>query len=117
MEGDLVVCGITLHAEEMLNNIVFIELPQIGSKIQQSEEVGILESIKSVSNISTPLSGEVVDLNPEVQKDPSILNKDPLGKGWLFKIKASNLDEVKSLMDADLYDKFMREGGRSGKPS
>jgi len=112
MEGDLVVCGISKYAEDMLNDVVFTDLPRVGVKCEQLKPVGILESIKSVSDLYTPMSGEVAEVNIAVQDDPKLINKDPLGEGWLFKLKASDLNEVKNLMDAAAYDEFLRRGAK-----
>ena len=112
LEGELAVCGISSYAEDMLNDIVFTDLPKIGTHCEQLKPVGILESIKSVSDVYAPLSGEVVEVNTLVEENPAVINEDSLEKGWLFKLKPSNLEEVQNLMDASAYDEFIKSGGK-----
>ncbi|MDD4351953.1 MAG: glycine cleavage system protein GcvH [Candidatus Gracilibacteria bacterium] len=112
LEGSIAICGITKYAEEMLNDVVYSDLPRVGKQCEQAKACGILESIKSVSDVYSPLSGEVVEVNDDVVSDPAFVNKDPMGAGWLFKLKPSNLDEVKNLLDAEAYEKFLKDAAQ-----
>lgn len=105
-DGTITV-GITECAQQMLGDIVFVELPAIGTIIIAEKECGIVESVKSVSDIHAPISGEVITLNDKVTITPSLLNSDPQGEGWLFKIRPHNNSEFKTLMSTNDYNKFL----------
>ncbi len=102
--------GITDFAQNSLTDIVFVELPQIGKKFEQFKPIGIVESVKSVSDVCTPLSGEVIEVNENLSSNPILVNQDPYGQGWMVKIKLSDKDEINSLMSKDEYDKYIRQG-------
>jgi glycine cleavage system H protein len=100
VEGDKVRVGITDFAQKQLREIVYVEIPEAGALLKQNEPYGTVESVKSVSDLVAPISGTVEQVNQEVTGKPELLNEDPYNKGWLLIIKPSNMDELKSLMDA-----------------
>ncbi len=107
VEGDLVVVGITDYAQNALHEITFVELPEAGSTVEANVECGLVESMKASSDIFSPVSGEVAEVNTKLEDAPELVNEDPYGKGWMMKIKPSNLDEdLKALMDATAYVEF-----------
>lgn len=104
VEGDLVIVGITDYAQHSLHEITFVELPETGSDVEANTECGLVESMKASSDIFSPLSGEIVEVNSSLEDAPELVNEDPYGKGWMFKIKPSNLGaEMGVLMDAKAY--------------
>jgi glycine cleavage system H protein len=100
VEGDKVRIGITDYAQKQLKEIVYAEIPGVGTVLKQNEPYGTVESVKSVSDLVAPISGTVEQVNEEVQSKPELLNEDPYNKGWLLIIKPSNMDELKSLMNS-----------------
>jgi glycine cleavage system H protein len=102
-EGDIATVGITDFAQDSLGDIVFLELPQPGTVFQQGETVGVVESVKTVSDILAPVSGEIKEVNSGLEASPESVNKDPYGKGWLFKISLANTDEITSLLSSSDY--------------
>ena len=111
LEGDIAIIGITKHAAEMLGDIVFAELPDIGSNVEKDGTAGVVESTKAASDVYTPVSGEVVDTNQIILDDPAKINEDPEGTAWFFKLKMKDKSEMDSLMNKDEYDKFAKESG------
>ena len=109
LEGEVATIGITKHASEMLGDIVFAELPEKGSNVEKDGTAGIIESTKAASDIYTPVSGEVSDINQSVVADPSKINSDPEEEAWLFKLKIKDRSEMDSLMNREQYDKFAKE--------
>ena len=107
MEGSVGVCGITDYAQEMLTDIVYVELPEVDIEIGQGEQVAVVESVKAVSDVYAPLSGTIVEINEELEDSPEMLNDDPYGEGWIFKIEVENDDELEELMDAEEYAAFI----------
>lgn len=102
--------GVTDYAQKMLREVVFVELPGVGSEVKQMEPFGSIESVKSVSDLYSPLSGKVKEVNEKVINDPSIVNKDPYGEGWLVIIEPRKLEEeLKNLLNADAYKKLIKE--------
>tara|TARA_S200000501_G_scaffold307020_3_gene296040 strand:- start:20036 stop:20407 length:372 start_codon:yes stop_codon:yes gene_type:complete len=99
--------GITPYAAEQLGDIVFIELPQKGCSFNQGKDVAVIESVKAASEIYSPASGEIIEINSTLEENPEIINEDPLNKGWLYKIKISNSEELKNLMGEDDYYKLI----------
>ena len=111
LEGDIAIIGITTHAAEMLGDIVFAELPDIGSNVEKDGTAGVVESTKAASDVYTPVSGEVVDTNQMIIDDPAKINEDPEGTAWFFKLKMKDKSEMDSLINKDEYDKFAKESG------
>ncbi len=109
LEGEVATIGITKHASEMLGDIVFDELPEKGSNVEKDGTAGVIESTKAASDIYTPVSGEVSDINQSVVADPSKINSDPEEEAWLFKLKIKDRSEMDSLMNREQYDKFAKE--------
>ena len=109
VDGDIGTIGITDHAQKQLGEIVYLEMPEVGHVFNADDEFGTVESVKAVSELYTPVSGEVVEVNKGAVAEPGIINDDPQGDGWLIKIKLSTDDEVRKLMTADAYAKYVRE--------
>ena len=109
LEGDEATIGITKHATEMLGDIVFAELPEKGSIVEKDGTAGVVESTKAASDVYTPVSGEVIDINQTIVDDPSKINEDPEGAAWFFKLKLKDKSEMNSLMNKEEYDKFAKE--------
>ena len=110
VEGEIGTVGITDYAQEQLTDVVFVELPQIGKVVSKGEAVAVLESVKSVSDIYAPVSGKVLEVNKELENKPGLINEEPYGKGWIFKLKIKNLKELESLLSAEGYEKSIKEG-------
>ena len=108
-EGDIATIGITKHATEMLGDIVFVEVPEIGKTVEQNGQAAVVESTKAASDVYSPISGEVIENNKSIVDDPSSVNSDPEGASWFFKIKVKNNSELDSLMNKTDYDKFVAE--------
>jgi len=109
VEGDIATVGITKHATEMLGDIVFVEIPEIGKAIEQNNQAAVVESTKAASDVYSPISGEVTEGNKLIVDDPSSVNSDPEGASWFFKIKIKDSSELDSLMTKSDYDKFVTE--------
>ena len=109
LDGEIATIGITQHATEMLGDIVFVELPDLGSNVEKDGNAGVVESTKAASDVYTPISGEVVKNNQSIVDDPSKINSDPENEAWFFKLKIKNKSELDSLMNKDEYDKFAKE--------
>jgi glycine cleavage system H protein len=107
VEGDVGVVGITAHAQEQLGDIVYVDLPKLGARLEQGKALGSVESVKAVSDIYAPISGEVVEVNDTLSTAPEKLNQDPHGAAWLVKIKLSAPDETKALLSADEYQSYV----------
>ncbi len=103
VDGDTATIGITDYAQGELGDLVFVELPDVGSEANQGESFGTVEAVKAVSDLFAPVSGEVVEINEALADDPEVVNKDPYGGGWMIKVKMSNADELDALLDADAY--------------
>ena len=103
------IIGITDYAQEMLTDIVFVELPEIGKVVAKSEPVAVVESVKSVSDVYAPVSGEVIDVNKKLEETPELINQDAFGKGWLVKIRLSDTGELKTLLVAADYEQLVKE--------
>lgn len=107
VEGDVVVVGITEHASEQLGDIVFVELPEEGTTVSKDDEVVVIESVKAASDILAPLDGEIVEANDVLADNPALVNDDPLGEGWFFKMKIEDLSALDDLMDDAAYKAFI----------
>lgn len=103
LEGDVVTVGITDHAQEELTDVVFVELPPVGKEVDAEDPIAVVESVKAASDIYAPVSGEVVEANDEVEGDPALVNTDPYGSGWIFKLKVKDLAQVEAMLDAEGY--------------
>ncbi|PKH22562.1 glycine cleavage system protein H [Enterobacterales bacterium CwR94] len=107
-EGVYVV-GITDHAQALLGDVVFVDLPEMNAVFAKGKEVGVIESVKAASDIYTPISGEVIEINDALGDSPEIVNSDPYHAGWIFKIKASDVSELDNLLNADDYRALIKE--------
>ncbi len=103
VDGDVVVVGITEHAAEQLGDVVFVELPEAETKVAKGDEVSVIESVKAASDIAAPVDGEVVEVNDAIVDNPSLVNEDPLGEAWFFKLKVEDMSQLDGLMDEDAY--------------
>ncbi|HEY1121757.1 MAG TPA: glycine cleavage system protein GcvH [Haloferula sp.] len=104
LEGDIATIGISDHAQEELTDVVFVELPPVGKTVDVGDPTAVVESVKAASDIYAPVSGEVVEVNNEVEANPALVNTDPYGKGWIFKLKVKNAAQVEALLDAAGYE-------------
>jgi len=111
MEGDIAVIGITDHAQDEMGDIVYLDLPEAGRMLQHDAQFGEVESVKAVSELFTPLSGEVVESNTAITDATETVNTDPYGNGWLIKVRLDNPSQLEELMNADDYAKFAEAGG------
>lgn len=111
LEGDKGRVGITAFAQEQLGDVVFVELPKVGTKVTAMKTFGVVESVKAVSDLFAPLSGEVVEANTELTKKPETVNSDPYGQGWMIVIKLANPKEMDGLMSAADYEKLVAAAG------
>ncbi len=107
VEGGIARVGITEYAQDQLGDIVFIELPESGKELAQGDDAAVVESVKAASDIYAPLSGEIEDVNEALDADPSVVNQDAEGEGWLFTLTLSDTGELENLMDADAYKAFV----------
>jgi len=108
-KGDRATVGITEYAQKELGDVVYVELPAIGEKVKAKTEMGSIESVKAVSDIYAPLSGEVLAVNEELQFNPELVNQDPYGKGWIAEIEIANPEELQKLLTAEEYRKLIGE--------
>jgi len=109
LDGDSATIGITEYAQNALGDIVYVELPKVGSSIKQFSSVGVIESVKAVSDLFTPLSGEIVEVNAALENDPAAVNREPYGAGWLLKIRVSDPSEAQALLPPAEYEKIASE--------
>ncbi|AVO42294.1 glycine cleavage system protein GcvH [Simplicispira suum] len=100
--------GITLHAQDALGDVVFVDLPEVGATFAQGEVAGVVESVKAAADVYMPVSGEVVEVNEALRADPSLANTDPLGTGWFFRVRASDMTQFDALMDEPGYAEFAK---------
>ena len=103
LNDDIATVGITNHAQESLGDIVFIELPEIGRLVKSGDQIGVVESVKAASDLFSPVSGEIIEVNNELQNSPQLLNTDPENTGWYMKIKIDNAEELTNLMNFNQY--------------
>ena len=104
VEGDLVVVGITEHASTQLGDVVFVELPEVGTMVAAGDEIVVIESVKAASDIAAPLDGEIVEINEAIVDEPGKVNADPMGAAWFFKMKEDDLSVLDQFMDEDAYN-------------
>ena len=107
IDGDIVTVGITDHAQDQLGELVFIELPAPEREVVAAEACAVVESVKAASEVYAPLSGKVVEINETIVEDPTIVNSDPEGEGWFFRLELNDPDSFEELMDQDAYDEFL----------
>ncbi|MFD0894668.1 glycine cleavage system protein GcvH [Luteolibacter ambystomatis] len=103
LEGDIATVGISDHAQEELTDVVFVELPAVGRAVDAGDPTAVVESVKAASDIYAPIGGEVVEVNPEVEANPALVNTDPYGAGWIFKLRVKNTADVESLLTPEGY--------------
>lgn len=108
-DDEHVTIGITDHAQDLLGDIVYIELPNIGQRVTSGDECGVLESVKAASDLYSPLSGEVIEVNDDLEETPGLVNADPYGSGWIFRIRLQSPDEFEGLLSAETYEKQIGE--------
>jgi glycine cleavage system H protein len=107
IEGDLAVVGITDYAQTQLGDVVYVELPEVGRRVERGKEAAVVESVKAASEVFAPVSGDVVAVNSELSGEPGRVNSDPLGGGWFMKLRIANPKELTDLMDEAAYNKFV----------
>ncbi len=107
--GGVFTVGISEHAQGLLGDMVFVELPDVGDTVSTGDDIAVAESVKAASDVYAPISGEVVGVNEDLEDSPELVNSDPYGDGWLFKIKADDAEEVEGLLDADGYENSIDE--------
>jgi glycine cleavage system H protein len=113
VEGNRARVGITHFAQAELGDVVFVELPKVGTKVTQMQPFGVVESVKAVSDLFAPLSGEIVEVNAELSQKPELVNQEPYGKGWMIVIALSNTKELDGLLTAGQYEEFLKKGGHA----
>ncbi|HEY8712243.1 MAG TPA: glycine cleavage system protein GcvH [Thermoanaerobaculia bacterium] len=113
VEGDIGTIGITDYAQKELGDVVFVELPQVGSQLEMGDDLGSIESVKAVSELFAPVGGEVIEVNEALADKPELVNTDPWGDGWMIKIRLADATEVDELMGAEEYEEFVQK--ESGK--
>lgn len=109
LEGNMGIVGITEYAAQQLGDVVFTELPAVGKSFAKGDQAAVVESVKAASEVYSPASGEIVEINPSLASQPELINNDPLGAGWFFKIKLSDPAELEGLMDESMYFKYVEE--------
>ena len=107
-DHDAATVGITLHAQDALGDVVFVDLPAVGSQFKRGEAAGVVESVKAAADVNMPVSGEVVEVNEELRDNPSLVNTDPMGNGWFFKVKIADMTEFDQLLDIPGYDALLK---------
>ena len=106
--GDAATVGITVHAQDALGDVVFVELPEVGRRYAKGETAGVVESVKAAADVYMPVTGEVTEVNEALRADPALANSDPLGQGWFFKVKLAQPSEVDAMMDETAYTEFAK---------
>jgi glycine cleavage system H protein len=104
LEGDLVVTGISDHAQNSLGDLVYVEMPEVGAQLTAGQQAGVVESVKTASDIHAPVDGEVVEINPALEDDPELVNTDPYGEGWIYKIRPARAADLDDLLTAEQYE-------------
>ncbi len=111
VEGNIGTVGITDYAQKQLGDIVYVELPEVDDEFEKGDEVATVESVKAASPVIIPVSGKIVEINEELEDSPELVNQDPHGKGWFFKVELSNLSELDDLMTAEQYEEYIKSEG------
>ena len=106
IDGDIATVGITVHAQDALGDVVFVDLPAVGTNFAQKDTAGVVESVKAAADVYMPVTGEVTEVNEALRDDPSLANSDPLGAGWFFKVRLSDISQLDALMDETSYTTF-----------
>lgn len=106
-DGDVVTVGISAHAAEQLGDVVFVELPEVGTQVSKDDEIVVIESVKAASDILAPIDGEIIEVNEAIVEDPGKVNEDPEGDSWFFRIKADDLSQMDDYMDEAAYKDFI----------
>lgn len=109
VEGDVATVGVSDHAQELLGDLVFVELPEVESSVAVGDSVGVIESVKAASDTYAPFSGEIIEVNTELEDSPERINDDPYGDGWMYRIRIEDMDEIDNLLDADAYAEAIAE--------
>ncbi len=109
LDGDIATVGITTHAQDALGDLVFVELPEPGREVTEAEAVAVVESVKAASDVYAPLAGRVTEVNAQLSDDPALVNRDPAGEGWFFKLHLADATAFDALLDQDAYDKLVAE--------
>lgn len=109
LDGDIATVGITDHAQDALGDVVYVELPDVGAKLHAGDEAGVVESVKAASDIFSPISGEVLEINEDLEDAPELINGDPYGDGWFYRIRISDAAELEDLLDAEGYRETLEE--------
>jgi glycine cleavage system H protein len=107
-DHEAAVVGITLHAQDALGDVVFVDLPEVGKTFKQGDNAAVVESVKAAADVKMPVSGEIVEINEALRADPSLANSDPMGNGWFFKVKLADMAEFDRLMDPPGYDALLK---------
>jgi len=107
-DHEAAVVGITLHAQDALGDVVFVDLPAVGATFKQGDAAGVVESVKAAADVKMPVAGEIVEVNEALRADPSLANKDPMGNGWFFKVRVADMAEFDRLMDPPGYDALLK---------
>ena len=110
VDGDVATVGITAYAADQLGDIVFVELPATGTALEQFATFGVVESVKAVSDLFAPLSGEVTETNPGLTGQPELVNSEPYGEGWMLRLKVADASQLDELLDPEAYDKLVAAG-------
>ena len=114
LEKDIATMGITDYAQDELGDIVYVELPEMSTELTANDTFGVIESVKAVSDLFAPMSGEVVEINESLEEEPELVNEDPHGDGWMIKVKISDITEFDSLMTSEEYEEYIAEEQESG---
>jgi glycine cleavage system H protein len=109
LDGELAVVGVTDYAQSQLGDVVYVELPEIGRRVEKGKEVAVVESVKAASEVYAPASGEVAEVNEALAADPAKVNADPMGEGWFLKLRLTDLKELEGLLDEAAYQQFIEQ--------
>ena len=112
LDGELAVVGVTDYAQSQLGDVVYVELPEIGRRVEKGKEVAVVESVKAASEVYAPASGEVAEVNEALAADPAKVNADPMGEGWFLKLRLTDLKELEGLLDEAAYQQFIEQEQR-----
>ena len=107
-DHEAAVVGVTQHAQDALGDVVFVELPEVGRTYKKGDVAGVVESVKAAADVYMPVEGEIVEVNEALRSDPSLINKDPMGNGWLFKVHVTHMEQFDELMDPPGYDALLK---------